>query len=157
MKAINYIIILLNIVSAQFISDYNNRTIPNNIHGQLNYDNLPIFSPDRFNFNQGFSMSMMSNGSQSTSIASYSNNITYWVSNNLKINGNILIFSPTHNRFNSTNNYENLELGYNAGIEYKPTKNSYIQLNFQKLPNLSLINGLYSRQNMNKNFNNYIY
>ena len=85
----------INIVSAQFISDHIDRTVPNNIHGQLNYNDMPLFSPDRFSFNQGFSMSMMSSGSKPTSIASYSNNVTYWASNNLKINANILLYAPT--------------------------------------------------------------
>ena len=85
----------INIVSAQFISDHIDRTVPNNIHGQLNYSDMPLFSPDRFSFNQGFSMSMMSSGSKPTSIASYSNNVTYWASNNLKINANILLYAPT--------------------------------------------------------------
>ena len=84
----------INIVSAQFISDHIDRTVPNNIHGQLNYSDMPLFSPGRFSFNQGFSMSMMSSGSKPTSIASYSNNITYWASNNLKINANILMYAP---------------------------------------------------------------
>ena len=56
----------INIVSAQFISDHIDRTVPNNIHGQLNYSDMPLFSPDRFSFNQGFSMSMMSSGSKPT-------------------------------------------------------------------------------------------
>ena len=78
----------INIVSAQFISDHIDRTVPNNIHGQLNYSDMPLLSPDRFSFSQGFSMSMMSSGSKPTSIASYSNNVTYWASNNFKINAN---------------------------------------------------------------------
>ena len=84
------LLFIINIVSAQFISDHIDRTVPNNIHGQLDYSDMPLFSPDRFSFNQGFSMSMMSSGSKPTSIASYSNNVTYWASTNLKINANIL-------------------------------------------------------------------
>ena len=115
----------INIVSAQFISDDIDRTVPNNIHGQLNYSDMPLFSPDRFSFNQGFSMSMMSSGSKPTSIASYSNNVTYWASNNLKIDANILLYAPTG-----------------------------INLNFQKLPKLGIVNGSNNRLFMNNHFNN---
>jgi len=130
----------INIVSAQFISDHIDRTVPNNIHGQLNYSDMPLFSPDRFSFNQGFSMSMMSSGSKPTSVASYSNNVTYWASNNLKINANILLYAPTG--IDKINNNFSPQLAYDAGITYKPSKNSYIHLNFQKLPKLGIVNGL---------------
>ena len=133
----------INIVSAQFISDHIDRTVPNNIHGQLNYSDMPLFSPDRFSFNQGFSMSMMSSGSKPTSIASYSNNVTYWASNNLKINANILLYAPTG--IDKINNNFSPQLAYDAGITYKPSKNSYIHLNFQKLPKLGIVNGLNNR------------
>ena len=142
----------LSIVSAQFISDHVNRTVPNNIHGQLNYNDMPIFSPDRFSFNQGFSMSIISSDSQPISIASYSNNITYWASNNLKFNANILLFAPTG--IDKINNSNSTQLAYDAGITYKPSKNSYIHLNFQKLPKLGMVNGLNNRVFTNNHFNN---
>ena len=56
---------------------------------------------------------------------------------NYKINNN---FSP--------------QLAYDAGITYKPSKNSYIHLNFQKLPKLGIVNGLNNRVFMNNHFNN---
>mgnify|MGYP001227567778 CR=1 FL=1 len=142
----------LNIVSAQLISDHVDRIVPNNIHGQLNYSDIPLFSPDRFSYNQGFSMSMMSFGSKPTSIASYSNNVTYWASNNLKINANILLYAPTG--IDKINNNFSPQLAYDAGITYKPSKNSYIHLNFQKLPKLGMVNGLNNRILMNNHFKN---
>ena len=116
----------INIVSAQFISDHIDRTVPNNIHGQLNYSDMPLFSPDRFSFNQGFSMSMMSSGSKPTSIASYSNNVTYWASNNLKINANILLYAPTG--IDKINNNFSPYLAYDAGITYKPVSYTHLTL-----------------------------
>ena len=142
----------ISIVSAQFISDHVDRTVPNNIHGQLNYSDMPLLSPDRFSFYQGFSMSMMSSGSKPTSIASYSNNVTYWASNNLKINANILLYAPTG--IDKINNNFSPQLAYDAGITYKPSKNSYIHLNFQKLPKIGTVNGLNNRTFMNNNFSN---
>ena len=146
------LLFIINIVSAQFISDQIDRTVPNNIHGQLDYSDMPLFSPDRFSFNQGFSMSMMSSGSKPTSIASYSNNVTYWASTNLKINANILLYAPTG--IDKINNNFSPQLAYDAGITYKPSKNSYIHLNFQKLPKLGIVNGLKNGVFMNNHFNN---
>ena len=89
------ILLFFNITYAQLLSDVDNREVPNNIHGQLDYSSMPLLSPERFSFNQGFSMTMASNSSMATTIASYSNNITYWASDNLKINANVLLYAPT--------------------------------------------------------------
>ena len=97
-------------------------------------------------------MSMMSSGSKPTSIASYSNNVTYWVINNLKKNANILLYAPTG--IDKINNNFSPQLAYDAGITYKPSKNSYIHLNFQKLPKLGIVNGSNNRLFMNNHFNN---
>lgn len=45
------------------------------------------------------------------------------------------------------------QLALDAGITYKPTKNSYIQLNFQKLPKHGLFNGL-NDNSLNDNYFN---
>jgi len=145
------LLLFINAIQAQLISDYEDRLVPNNIHGQLDFSNTPLLSPDRFTFNQGFSMSMTSHGSYATSIASYSNNITYWANNNFKIDANFLLYSPM-NMIGS--DYKNEpQLALDAGITYKPTKNSYIQLNFQKLPKHGLLNGLIGNSLNNNNFN----
>ena len=96
-------------------------------------------------------MSMASHGSYATSIASYSNSITYWANNNLKINANFLLYSPMNMIGSDYNNGPQLAL--DAGITYKPTKNSYIQLNFQKLPKNGLLNGLNGNSLNNSYFN----
>jgi hypothetical protein len=144
------IVLYLNIIYAQLLSDVNNRTVPNNIHGQLDYSILPLFSTERFSFNQGFSMSMASHGSIATSIASYSNNITYWASDNLKINANVLLYAPTG--MTNPNLESGPQLALDAGITYKTTKNSYIHLNFQKIPSYGLRNNLFKRTTFNNSF-----
>ena len=49
------LLLFINAIQAQLISDYEDRLVPNNIHGQLDFSNTPLLSPDRFTFNQGFS------------------------------------------------------------------------------------------------------
>ena len=76
--------IIINAAYSQFIEDRLPDMVPNNLHGQLNYSNMSLFDPERFDIQQGFSMSMMSLGNQSVSVAGYTNNITYWASENLR-------------------------------------------------------------------------
>ena len=61
---------------------------------------MSLFDPQRFDIQQGFSMSMMSMGNQSVSVAGYTNKITYWANDNLKFNANILLYQPSINSFN---------------------------------------------------------
>ena len=149
--SISLIILLYsNITYAQLLSNVNNREVPNNIHGQLDYSSMPLLSPERFSFNQGFSMTMASNSSMATTIASYSNNITYWASDNLKINANVLLYAPTG--ITNFNLESGPQLALDAGITYKTTNNSYIHLNFQKMPSYGLRNSSFKRNTFDNLF-----
>ena len=111
---------------------------------------MPLFSPERFSFNQGFSMTMASHSSMATTIASYSNNITYWASDNLKINANVLLYAPT--RVTNFNLESGPQLALDAGITYKTKNNSYIHLNFQKMPSYGLRNNSFKKNNFDNLF-----
>ena len=93
--------ILISAVYPQFIENHRPEIIPNNIHGQLDYSSISLLDPQRFDIQQGFSMSMMSLGKQSVSVAGYTNNITYWANDNLRLNANILLYQPSINSFNN--------------------------------------------------------
>jgi len=99
MKRIAYITlfycIITSVAFSQFIDDRVSEIVPNNLNGQLDYNNMSLFDPDRFDIQQGFSMSMMSFGNQSLSIAGYTNNITYWAKDNLRLNANILLYNSS--------------------------------------------------------------
>ena len=69
--------IIINTAFSQFIPEHAPKLVPNNLHGQLDYSALSLFDSDRFDIQQGFSISMMNVGNQSVSVAGYSNNITY--------------------------------------------------------------------------------
>ena len=88
-------------------------------------------------------------GNQSVSVAGYSNNITYWANNNLRLNANILLYQPAINALGNQNNGPKIAL--DAGLIYQPTKNTFLQINFKNLPNYGLNNNLYRRKMPNNN------
>lgn len=135
--------IIINAAYSQFIEDRLPDMVPNNLHGQLNYSNMSLFDPERFDIQQGFSMSMMSLGNQSVSIAGYTNNITYWASENLRLSANILLYQPSISSFDHQGAQNNVpRVAFETGFVYRPTKNSFLEISFKNLPNYGLNNRL---------------
>ena len=76
--------VMIGSAYSQLLEDLRTEMVPNNIHGQLDFSNMSLFDPQRFDIQQGFSMSMMSIGNQSLSVTGYTNKITYWANDNLR-------------------------------------------------------------------------
>ena len=130
------IVTIITSLGAQLVSDYIEELVPNNINGKLDYSNLSLFDPSRFEIQQGFSMSMMNLGNQAVTIAGYNNNITYWANNNLRLTANILLYQPSGNNFGfQTGLTTGPKFAYNAGVIYRPTKNSFFEIRIKNLPN----------------------
>ena len=139
--------IIITAAFSQFIPDHEPGAVPNNLHGQLDYSTMSLFDSDRFDIQQGFSMSMMTLGNQSVSVAGYSNNITYWANNNLRLNANILLYQPSISSLDHQGNQNNgPRIALDAGLIYQPTKNTFLQINFKNLPNYGSNNSLYGRR-----------
>ena len=141
--------IIINTAFSQFIPEHAPKLVPNNLHGQLDYSALSLFDSDRFDIQQGFSISMMNVGNQSVSVAGYSNNITYWANNNLRLNANILLYQPAINALGNQNNGPKIAL--DAGLIYQPTKNTFLQINFKNIPNYGSNNSLYGTRMPSRN------
>ena len=141
--------IIINTAFSQFIPKHAPKLVPNNLHGQLDYSALSLFDSDRFDIQQGFSISMMNVGNQSVSVAGYSNNITYWANNNLRLNANILLYQPAINALGNQNNGPKIAL--DTGLIYQPSKNTFLQINFKNFPNYGLNNNLYGRRILSNN------
>ena len=161
-----YIFILSVIIAsssnAQLLLNQPNEIVPNNLNGNLNYNNISMFSGERFDMQHGFNMSMTYLGNQPISILGYSNKLTYYISNNLKINANILLYQTSLNNHNPNNEINNsTEIAYDAGLIFKPTKNSFLELRIQNAPNYLGMNNTYNNnffQNnkfQNPGLNNY--
>ena len=120
---------------AQFKSDLQIGEIPTNLNGELDSrPSLSLFDPERFDMSYGLSMSMMSNGQSMYSLTGLTNRISYLVMDNLKIDANIILYK-SHMPFQQQNKFNNLlDIAYDAGITYKPTDNSFLQLRFKSIP-----------------------
>ena len=130
-------IFLSGIILAQFRIDVPTQTLPTNLNGELDAQpSLSLFDPARFDMSYGFSMSMMSMGGQSVSMAGVTNRITYMAMNNLRLDANVTLYK-TQLPFQQQGALMNqLDVAYDAGITYQPTKNSFLQLRFQRYPHI---------------------
>ena len=128
------IVLLLGIATAQFRSELPIQSLPTNLNGELdNQRSLSLFDAGRFDMSHGFSMSMLSNGQQSFSVMGFTNNINYLLADNLMLDENLTLYS-SQLPFQEGQPFNQLNIAYDAGITYQPTKNSYLQLRFQRSP-----------------------
>lgn len=134
-KLILAIITFVATLSAQFKSDLQIGEIPTNLNGELDSrPSLSLFDPERFDMSYGLSMSMMSNGQNMYSLTGLTNRISYLVMDNLKIDANIILYK-SQMPFQHQDKFRNqLDIAYDAGVTYKPTDNSFLQLRFKSLP-----------------------
>ena len=120
---------------AQFKSDLQVGRIPTNLNGELDSrPSLSLFDSERFDMSYGLSMSMTSNGQNMYSLTGLTNRISYLVMDNLKIDANIILFKSQMPFQNQDKFRSLLDIAYDAGITYKPTDNSFLQLRFKNIP-----------------------
>ena len=134
-KLILALITFVATLSAQFKSDLQIGEIPTNLNGELDSrPSLSLFDPKKFDMSYGLSMSMMSNGQNMYSLTGLTNRISYLVMDNLKIDANIILYK-SQMPFQHQDKFRNqLDIAYDAGVTYKPTDNSFLQLRFKSLP-----------------------
>ena len=127
--------LLAGLVFAQFRTDVPVQSLPTNLNGELDTQpSLSLFDPTRFDISHGFTISMMSMGGQPVSLAGFTNRITYMAMDNLKLDANVTLFK-TQIPFQQQNPIMNqLDVAYDAGITYQPTKNSFLKIRFQNIP-----------------------
>ena len=127
--------VLVAILPAQFKSDLQIGKIPTNLNGELDSrPSLSLFDPERFDMSYGLSMSMISNGQNMYSLTGLTNRISYLVTDNLKFDANIILYK-SQMPFQQQNKFNNLlDIAYDAGVTYRPTESSFLQIRFQSLP-----------------------
>ncbi len=126
---------LLGLIFAQFRSDVPIRSLPTNLNGELDLQNqLSFFDPNRLNISHGFTMSMASSKYNAFSVAGLTNRATYLLSNNLILDANITFYKTNNYSQQPSQLTEQLDIGYDAGISYQPTKNSFLQFRLQNIP-----------------------
>jgi hypothetical protein len=146
-KPLLTVIFLSGIILAQFRMDVPTQTLPTNLNGELDAPpSLFLFDTAPFDMRHGFTMSMMTIGGQSVSMAGFTNRITYMAMDNLRFDANVTLYK-TQLPFQQQGALLNqLDVAYDAGITYQPTKNSFLQLRFQNIPH-------YQRYQTNSPFN----
>ena len=137
MKTILYFTLLFIVFEdtyAQFKHETPIKSLPTNLNGELD-NSSSIFSLHRININHSFSMSMHNINNHSTSIAGYTNNISYLINENLLFNSNITLYkqnSPYNSQMPGSLNQ--LNVGYDLGLRYRSSKNSFLELKVQSYP-----------------------
>ena len=151
--------LLISITQAQFISNSHLRTLPSELNGGYENPGNSFLDPSRFNINQAFSMNMINSGGQSLSLASFANNINYKFSENIDLNANIVISNPLgHSLTNNPMRKNEAQISYDAGITYRPTKNTLFQIHLASYDGLYYLNRFSGRtadrfRNYNRNKN----
>ena len=138
LKTIILILIINNIANSQFLADRPIMALPSNLNGELdNSTNLRLFDPSRFNINHSFGMSLISNNGAPNSITNLNNHLAYRVSDNLQFDANIGIYMSKFpsNHIGASNE---IDVAYDAGITFRPTNNSFLKLQLQKLPHYQM-------------------
>ena len=134
-KPLITVIFLSGIILAQFRMDVPTQTLPTNLNGELDAQpSLSLFDPARFDMSHGFTMSMMSIGGQSVSMAGFTNRITYMALDNLRFDANVTLYKTQHPFQQQGALMDQLDVAYDAGITYQPTKNSFLQFRLQNIP-----------------------
>ena len=133
LKPILVSLLLSGVMIAQFRTELPVKSLPTNLNGELDNQGS-LFTPDRFDISHGFTMSMMSMGGQSVSLAGFTNRITYMAMDNLKLDANVTLFKTQMPFQQQGSLMDQLDVAYDAGITYQPTKNSFLQLRFQNIP-----------------------
>jgi hypothetical protein len=128
-------IFLSGIILAQFRMDVPTQTLPTNLNGELDAQpSLSLFDPARFDMSHGFTMSMMTIGGQSLSMAGFTNRITYMAMDNLRFDANVTLYKTQLPFQQQGALMDQLDVAYDAGITYQPTKNSFLQFRLQNIP-----------------------
>ena len=134
-KPLITVIFLSGIILAQFRMDVPTQTLPTNLNGELDAQpSLSLFDPARFDMSHGFTMSMMSIGGQSVSMAGFTNRITYMALDNLRFDANVTLYKTQLPFQQQGALMDQLDVAYDAGITYQPTKNSFLQFRLQNIP-----------------------
>ncbi|MBL7013055.1 MAG: hypothetical protein ISR83_01420 [Candidatus Marinimicrobia bacterium] len=139
MQRIKHIIgistLLGSLAFSQFISQIPSQTLPTNLNGEMDQSSIGFLNSNRFDMNHGFSVSMLNVGGQNMSMAAYTNQISYWAKDNLKLTANISLMQSTLPQLNQMNSsLDNTQIGFGASLDYKLSDHSHFSINFQNYP-----------------------
>ena len=136
-KKLKYIIVsilILSVVMGQLKSDLSQTNDLFNDPLRSDGSILSLFDPGRFSMKHSFSASMMSMNKQSVSVLSYTNNMNFLLSDNLRLKTYLTFMQPNMISSNTQNPYSNNQLYFNTVLDYNPTENTHFQISLGNYP-----------------------
>jgi hypothetical protein len=99
------------------------------------------FDPSRFTMRNSYSLSYMTSGGRSYSLGALTSSLAYQISNPLSVQFDVsLLHSPYNNLGgNFANNISGIYLS-RAELNYRPSKSTLFQIQFQQLPAMYWLN-----------------
>ncbi len=130
------VILLAGLASSQMVTDLQDMKGPDTFHRYLQGVPQQGLAPtNKFEMRHGFSMSMMSLGQGlSVSVGSYTNQMTYWINKNFRLDTDVTIYQPM--MASPLTNGNNLTGGvlFQSTLLMKPTENSFLSLSIGNYP-----------------------
>ena len=127
------VMLSLNFSYSQLKNSIKSNKIPVNSKGLSHAQVASFLNPNRFSMNQNFGMSMTSFNGQSISFGTYSNQLEYFIKDNMRLTTNIGISYPlsgssplVQNNFISPNIY------YGANLDYKVSENMFFNFSINQ-------------------------
>ncbi|NOZ04443.1 MAG: hypothetical protein GXO92_07570 [FCB group bacterium] len=133
-KKIIFLIGLTVSIWGQFKSDVPQVSMPSGLTGQSGQYSGSWLDPSRFNMQHGFSVSMLRVGQQTLSVGSYTNQMTFMLRNNLRLQTNFTLMQPAMRSLGPQSSAINGQVYYGASLEYRPLKNTLLQFSFNNYP-----------------------
>ncbi len=140
MKKLSLIAVILALVTGLSFSQF--KEIPNKTKTQLKSGSsgliLGFINPKNFSLTHSFNMSVQTGGNSSVSIASYTATMNYKILKNLNLSADVTMQYSPYASIGSNNpainkDFQNSLNGINlsrVSLDYHPTKNMYISINY---------------------------
>lgn len=127
------VLLLLSIASGQFRHDIAKPTMPTiGPHGNSSEYNL--LDPSRFSMQHGFSISLMSLGGTPLSMNTYTNQMTYMISEKSWLQTDVAFVLPNGSPSTLPNQSFQNNLFYRASLGYQPIENLQFNLSVERMP-----------------------
>jgi hypothetical protein len=100
--------------------------------GSTNF--LSFINPDNFRMNHSYSMSYMTMGGRGMAIGMYTNSMFYRIADPLDVQVDVSLMHSPYNSFNNNmDDYSGVFIS-RAEVNYQPTENFRVQLQYRQLP-----------------------
>ena len=117
-------LLFYNFSYSQLKNSIKSNKIPVNSKGLSHAHAASFLNSNRFSMNQNFGMSMTSFNGQSISIGTYSNQVEYFIKDNMRLTTNIGISYPMSGSSPlMQNNFMSPNIFYGANFDYKVSEN----------------------------------